>query len=98
MSTQTSKQSEADERKRKAKYEPLSATLEAPGLYVVENKKRDSEHTVGVREKSCTCPDFQYRSGECKHLKFVRLIASGELCPQCGYPTCRPSCPAKHRR
>ncbi|MFC7253747.1 hypothetical protein [Haloplanus litoreus] len=33
--------------------------------------------------------------GACYHLRFVRLVEDGVLCPGCGYERCRPSCPER---
>ena len=35
---------------------------------------------------------------EWHHIAFIQQIADGELCPQCGYCLCRPSCPKRGDR
>jgi hypothetical protein len=85
-------------RTRRARFRSLNAEKVAPGMFEVERLGGDT-HTVDLREKACDCEDFEYRmgpaGGACYHLRFVRLIADGVLCPRCGYEICRPSCPER---
>jgi len=76
---------------RNARYEPLRAKPHAPGMVVVQNLGRDSEHVVDLRSGVCDCPGFQYHE-TCYHKRFMDLVADGELCPTCGYARCTPSC------
>ncbi|RDZ61402.1 hypothetical protein C5B90_19205 [Haloferax sp. Atlit-12N] len=91
------------DRDRRARVEPLSAERIAPGMFAVSNLRSGSTWIVDIREGVCECPDFHYRSGknadgfECKHEKFIKKIANGELCSHCGYERCRPSCPERGR-
>lgn len=86
-------------RTRRARFEPLGAERVAPGMVAVTNTRSGSTYTVDLREGVCECEDYQYRmgpaDGQCKHLRFVALVEAGELCPRCGYATCRPSCPER---
>jgi len=56
----------------------------------------EANRVVDIREEACDCDDYRYRmgpaDGRCKHLRFIKGIAAGDLCPHCGYETCRPSC------
>jgi hypothetical protein len=91
--------SSSTKRTRQARFEPLDATRIAPGMFEVRNLRRESTHTVDIREQACDCEDFQYRmgpaEGQCYHLRFVQGIADGEFCCECGYEHCRPSCPRR---
>jgi hypothetical protein len=89
-------------RTRRARFRSLDAERIAPGMFEVERLTADGEdntHTVDLQEGACDCEDYTYRmgpaGGECYHLRFVRLIADGVLCPTCGYEVCRPSCPER---
>ena len=84
------------DRTRRARYEPLSATKIAPGMFEVRNLRSGGEYVVDVRDGACECEDDLYRNMRCKHRRFIEQVAEGELCPECGYPTCRPSCPNNH--
>lgn len=74
--------SELDPRDRRALTEYLTVLPDegdacgADGMYVVVSES-GSTYTVDVREGACTCPDFQYRDVECKHLRRV-AFATGE--------------------
>ena len=85
-------------RTRRARFRSLSAERVAPGMFEVERLGGDA-HVVDIREGACDCRDFECRmgpaGGACYHLRFVRLVADGVLCPACGYETCRPSCPER---
>jgi len=97
MATATAK------RTRRARFRPLRAEQTAPGMYAVERLGVDDReahtHTVDLRENACTCRDYEFRmgpaGGDCYHLRYLKLVSDGELCPRCGYATCRPSCPAR---
>lgn len=100
MSTTTDADAETAARTRRARFEPLDAERIAPGMFEVERLGADGDaHVVDLREGACDCGDFTHRmgpaGGECYHIKYLKLIASGELCPHCGYETCRPSCIAR---
>lgn len=91
-------------RAERARSEPLSAELIAPGLFEVRNRISNRHHRVDVREGPvCECEDYRYRHASsagfaCKHIEFIHAISNGELCGHCGYATCRPSCPRKGDR
>ena len=93
----------ATAREARARSEPLSVELLAPGLFEVRNLRSNRHHRVDVRDGPvCECPDFVYTSGpageNCKHIEFVLAVANGELCSHCGRELCRPSCPNKEDR
>jgi hypothetical protein len=88
MSTTRPPQSTHD---RNARYEPLRAEPFAPGMVIVKNLSRDSEHIVDLRGMVCDCQGFMYHE-TCYHEQFMRLVTAGELCAKCGYSHCTPSC------
>lgn len=92
------KRQESMDRGRRARIEPLNAERIAPGLFEVVNYRSENHYRVNIRAPACECADFQYTmnpaGGVCKHIRFIEQISNGELCPSCGYPVCRPSCPA----
>jgi len=96
MSTTTDADAETAARTRRARFEPLDAERIAPGMFEVSNLRTGGDHVVDIREEACDCDDYRYRmgpaDGRCKHLRFIKGIAAGDLCPHCGYETCRPSC------
>lgn len=86
-------------RARRARAQPLTAERIAPGMFEVKNLTSESTHIVDIEEPACQCRDFEYRmgpaGGRCKHILYIEQIADGDLCPACGYETCRPSCPER---
>ena len=74
-----------------ARFEPLRAKPHAPGMVVVENLSRDSEHIVDLRGRVCDCKGFQFREA-CYHVRFMDFVSNGDVCPKCGYEICTPSC------
>lgn len=92
-------------RKLRARSEPLSVELLAPGFFEVRNLRSNRHHRVDVRDRLvCDCEDYRYRNlsqgpgFQCKHIEFVLAVANGELCSHCGRELCRPSCPNKEDR
>ena len=90
-------------RTQRARIEPLAAEQVAPGVFAVQNRQSGGCDRVRVENgRSCNCADYQYRAEAstepCKHIQFIEQISAGELCPTCGYTTCRPSCPQRLRR
>lgn len=85
------------ERARRARYEPLTTIQIAPSSFEVRNLRSNTTYCVDISDATCECDDYEYRAGpageSCKHIHFVRQVSAGKLCPSCGYPTCRPSCP-----
>jgi len=63
-----------DDRDRRALLEAMAVDPIAPGMYSVR-KEDGTEYIVDVDGNACTCPDFQYREVECKHLRRARLEA-----------------------
>jgi hypothetical protein len=80
--------------------EPLAAERLAPGVFAVRNRRSGGHYQVRIDDDlTCECDDYRYRAGPqdaCKHIQFITQISAGELCPACGYATCRPSCPERH--
>ena len=74
-----------------ARWEPLRAVPHAPGMVRVRNLARNSEHVVDLRERVCDCRGFQYRE-DCYHVRFMDMVADGDVCPKCGYKIHTPSC------
>jgi hypothetical protein len=74
-----------------ARHEAVRAKPHAPGMVVVKNLGRDTEHVVDLRGQVCDCRGFQYHE-TCYHLRFMQLVERGELCAKCGYARCTPSC------
>lgn len=68
-----------DDRDRRALLEALVVEPLAPGMFRVRGES-GAEYVVDVDGGACTCPDFQYRAVECKHLRRARLEA-GETDP-----------------
>jgi len=100
MSTTTDADADAAARTRRARIRPLTAERIAPGMFEVERLGADGDaHVVDLHENACDCGDYEYRmgpaGGDCYHLRYLKLIADGVLCPHCGYETCRPSCIAR---
>jgi len=85
-------------RTRRARFRSLTAERIAPGMFEVERLGGDA-HVVDLRENACDCRDYEMRmgpaGGDCYHLRYLKLVADGVLCPHCGYETCRPSCIAR---
>lgn len=50
----------------------MSVLEEATDLYLVVSESGRA-YTVDLAEPACTCPDFQYREVECKHIRRVKL-------------------------
>lgn len=50
----------------------MSVLEEATDLYLVVSESGKA-YTVDLAEPACTCPDFQYREVECKHIQRVKL-------------------------
>ena len=63
-----------DDRDRRALLEVMAVDPIAPRMYSVR-KEDGTEYIVDVDGNACTCPDFQYREVECKHLRRARLEA-----------------------
>jgi hypothetical protein len=63
-----------DDRDRRALLEAMAVDPIAPGMYSVR-KDEGTEYVVDIDGGACTCPDFQYREVECKHLRRARLEA-----------------------
>lgn len=63
-----------DDRDRRALLEAMAVDPIAPGMYSVR-KEDGTEYIVDIDGNACTCPDFQYREVECKHLRRARLEA-----------------------
>lgn len=61
-----------DDRDRRAVLEHLVVVEEAPDLYHVYGEAGD-RYVVDTRLGACTCPDFEFRAVECKHLRRARL-------------------------
>jgi hypothetical protein len=81
--------------------EPLAAERLRPGVFAVRNLRSGGRYRVRIDDGlTCNCDDYRYRAGSggaCKHIQFIEQISTGELCPACGYGTCRPSCPERAR-
>jgi hypothetical protein len=88
------------ERARRARHEPLTAIPIDSTRFKVRNLRSDTTYRVDLDDATCECEDYQYRAGpageSCKHIHFIRQISADKLCSSCGYPTCRPSCPARN--
>lgn len=61
-----------DRRDRRALREEMVVVEDAPDLYHVYGED-GTRYVVDSREGACTCPDFQYRAVECKHIRRARL-------------------------
>lgn len=68
-----------DRRDRRALLEELVVVEDALDLYHVYGED-GTRYVVDTREGACTCPDFQYRAVECKHLRRARF-ETGEADP-----------------
>jgi len=45
----------------------------APDFYEVRSQSNGKTYQVDLRgQGSCTCPDWTFRGGECKHIKLAR--------------------------
>jgi len=53
---------------------------DAPGIYLVVSES-GREYVVDDRLESCTCHDYQYRPGECKHLVRVAYATGAREIP-----------------
>jgi hypothetical protein len=87
-------------RTRRARFRSLTAERIAPAMFEVERLGDAGDaHVVDLREGACDCRDFEFRmgpaGGDCYHLRYLKLVFDGALCPHCGYETCRPSCPER---
>jgi predicted nucleic acid-binding Zn finger protein len=65
-----------DRRDRRALAEELIVLDHGPDVYRVYSET-GKEYLVDTRLPSCTCPDFQYRDTDCKHIRRAR-IETGE--------------------
>ena len=63
-----------DPRTLRAISQYMSVLEEATDLYLVVSESGKA-YTVDLAEPACTCPDFQYREVECKHIRRVKLTA-----------------------
>lgn len=61
-----------NQRDRRAVLEEFVVVENAPDLYHVYGED-GTRYVVDTREGACTCPDFQYRAVECKHVRRARL-------------------------
>lgn len=43
------------------------------------------EVTMGMESPRCTCPDFRFRGGVCKHAYAVYFDLAGAVGQSCGY-------------
>jgi predicted nucleic acid-binding Zn finger protein len=63
-----------DKRDRRALSERLIVLEDAPDIYTVYSEAGE-EYMVDTRGPACTCPDFQYRAADCKHIRRARIEA-----------------------
>lgn len=46
-----------------------------PGTYIVPSFTTDATYRVHLEDRTCTCPDHQYRGACCKHILAAALAA-----------------------
>lgn len=59
--------------------EDLPPVEGVPGFYLVF---RDVEHVVDLRTRSCDCRDFQYRDGDCYHIRRAEYATNSRRIPE----------------
>ena len=60
------------DRDRRAATEYLTSVEFVPDMYHVYSQA-GTEYTIDLRTASCTCPDAEYRSARCKHVRRVEM-------------------------
>jgi hypothetical protein len=49
------------------------------GSFCVESQSGNGQYEVDAKAGTCTCPDYQKRGGECKHVKAARQFAELDI-------------------
>lgn len=74
---------ELNERALRAWTERMAVTPIGGGCYLVESES-GNEYTVDLIDRRCTCPDYQYRGVQCKHIRRVAIEITQERVPPPG--------------
>lgn len=86
MSAATTNGAELDRRDRLALTQYLTVLDDLPAVagdddrYVVVSQS-GAEYLVDLRAGTCSCPDYQYRGGRCKHIRRVEFATGARPIP-----------------
>jgi len=87
MSTNTTPRQESDgsteldDRDVRALTEYMTVLDKGGDIYTVIGENGGGEYHVDSRKGRCTCPDHQYRSTRCKHIRRVGFATGDEAIP-----------------
>lgn len=49
--------------------QPAAQPYRMIGRTMIVQSSKDARTSYSVTDRGCTCPDFKYRGGECKHMR-----------------------------